>query len=176
MGGHPNKNAIQAIGGTKGTNNYAYSYILYLAGLALDYGTPEENLTALTAYTSLPDDRSTDTSLNVRDNILPDHLKDGLPAQFIYEEADCRLFYEPQMITDVKAIWKKAADAAWGKGKCIAGSLAQSNGTLTERKRRSEESKVRARVEERVPLEMRALQSLWSRKPLNPEFGRKVPL
>lgn len=38
----------------------------------------------------------------------------GIPAQFVYEAADCRLFYEPKMTTNVTAIWKKVADAAWG--------------------------------------------------------------
>lgn len=166
----------KAIGGTKGPNNYPYDYILELAELALEGSIPEDNLACLTAYTSLPIDRSTDTSLNVRDNILPDHLKDGLPSQFIYEEADCRLFYEPAMITDVRAIWKKAADVAWGKGKCVAGSLPYKNETLTQRKRKSEKSKIRARGEQTVPLERRGLQSLWSWKPHNPEIGSKVPV
>jgi hypothetical protein len=175
MGGRPNTIPIQAIGGTKGANNYGYSYILQLAGIALQNARSEQfqNLTALTAYTSLPQNRSTDTSLNVRDNILRDHLSDGLPAQFVYEEADCRLFYEPEMITDVRAIWKKAADVAWGGGKCVAGGLSRKNETMSERKRKSEEVKIRARSEEKVPLMRRDLKSLWDRKPLNPEFSKE---
>ena len=48
---------------------------------------------------------TTDTSINVRDNILPDHLADGTPSQFLYEPADCRLFYTPAMMANVTAIW-----------------------------------------------------------------------
>jgi hypothetical protein len=45
---------------------------------------------------------------------LRGHLEDGIPAQFVYEAADCRLYYELSMITNVTAIWKKAADATCG--------------------------------------------------------------
>lgn len=59
----------------------------------------------------------------MRDNILPDDLDDGVPAQFIYEPADCRLFYTPAMMQNVTAIWEAAAMSAWGGKKCNAGSL-----------------------------------------------------
>jgi hypothetical protein len=74
--------------------------------------------------------RSTDNSINVRDNILKDNLDDGTPARFLYEEADCRLLYEPGMLSDPRAIWKKAAAAAWGGSNCVAGSLPQKRHTL----------------------------------------------
>lgn len=57
----------------------------------------------LAAYTSLPQNRSTDAPLNFRDNILRDNLKNGLSGHFVYEEARYRLFYEPDMITNVGA-------------------------------------------------------------------------
>ena len=177
FGGRPTSDTIQAIGGVKGANNYPFSYIYELASLVLDTATPEqmENLTAVSAYSELPQNRSTDNSLNVRDNILPDNLEDGVPAQYVYEAADCRLFYEPDMISDVRAIWKKAADAAWGDAKCVAGGLSQGNQTSVERKRRSEERKLRARSEANVPIEKRGLRSTKLTRPLSPEHGRKVP-
>jgi len=66
--------------------------------------------------------RSTATAINFRDQILPGNVNDGLPAQFVYEAADCRLFYTPPMITDATAIWKNAADAAWNGVDCVSGS------------------------------------------------------
>jgi hypothetical protein len=40
----------------------------------------------------------------------------------VYEEADCRLYYTPEMTVDATAIWKAVADAQWGgKGKCVTG-------------------------------------------------------
>jgi hypothetical protein len=43
--------------------------------------------------------------------------------QFQYEEADCRLYYTPEMTVDITALWKSAADAQWkNSGKCIGSS------------------------------------------------------
>ncbi|KUJ18450.1 uncharacterized protein LY89DRAFT_615243 [Mollisia scopiformis] len=131
-GGRPNTNTstplIQAIGGVKGTNNYGYSYISSLASAALELNPTTIQSAFLRPLTNmLPYERSTDTSINVRDNILPGNLGDGTPAQFIYEPADCRLFYTPAMMANVTAIWEAAALAAWGGGNCNAGSLPSSN-------------------------------------------------
>jgi hypothetical protein len=127
IGGRPSTGPMQGIGGVKGANNDGYDYIQYLAGLALKYRTPQqiksENWTALTDLNLLAFNRSSDTSINVRDNILPANLQDGLPAQFVYEPADCRLYYEPEMVRDVTAMWEAAADAAWGTKQCVNGHL-----------------------------------------------------
>lgn len=114
MGGRPNASPIQGISGTKGANHYGFSYVYQLAQVALGEGTTSDvsNWTSVTAYSDLPMNRSVDASLNVRDQILASNLNDGIPAQFISEPADCRLFYEPSMTVDVRAIWRKAADAA----------------------------------------------------------------
>lgn len=135
FGGRPSTNGttpiIQAVGGVRGTNNYGYSFITYLANAALELDISTAAQTALiTPLTNmLPYERSTDTSLNVRDNILPSNLEDGTPSQFIYEPADCRLFYTPAMMANVTAIWEAAALATWGGGKCNAGGFATSNTT-----------------------------------------------
>ena len=122
-GRHTNTGAMQGIGGTKGANNFAYDEILSIVQETYKTGTPEQqaNWTILTTYTDLPINRSTDTSVNVRDDILPQDLKDGIPAQFVIEEADCRLYYTAEMITDMNCVWGAAADAAWGGAKCVAG-------------------------------------------------------
>lgn len=120
--------------------------------------------------------RSTDSSINVRDMILRDNLEDGTPAQFLYEEADCRLFYQPEMIRDPKAIWKAAARAAWGDGKCVAGSLPHKNETLATRRRRSEEMKVRAKAEKREVPPVFEPSTSMPKGERRPVFGKKVPL
>lgn len=118
---------IQAIGGTKGANNWGYDYVASLAQQAVEIGSTD--LTVNTLTSSLPVNRSTDTSLNVRDNILRYNIVDGTPAQFIYETADCRIFYTQAMMQNVTAIWAAAANAAWGGVSCNAGSLPGWNGT-----------------------------------------------
>lgn len=178
FGGRPTKEPIQAIGGTKGANNYPYDYIRTLASVPLDDATPEQvaNWTALTAYTDLPTNRSTDTSLNVRDNILRANLEDGTPAQFVYEEADCRAYFEPSMVSDVSSIWKRAADVAWGGAKCVAGSLSEGEPAAV-RRRKSEELRIKSRADRRIPLDKRYFQSTgWKERPTSPLHGKKVPM
>ncbi|KAE8354716.1 hypothetical protein BDV28DRAFT_155975 [Aspergillus coremiiformis] len=127
IGGRPSTDPMQGIGGIKGSNNFDFDYLYSLAQLAINASTPDQeppvNLTALTQLTNLPIRRSLDNSINVRDNILRDNLAEGLPSQFVYEKADCRLFYEPEMVVDVTAMWEAAADAAWGSKECVNGHL-----------------------------------------------------
>ena len=178
-GGRPTKDPIQAVGGTKGANNYPYNYIMTLASVPLNDATPAQlaNWTSLTAYTDLAHNRSTDNSLNVRDQILRPNLADGMPAQFIYEEADCRVFWEPSMISDVKAIWRRAADVAWGGSKCVAGIGFGGRELLTARHRKSQELKVKSKRDVRIPVHERWLKSVaWNNKPRSPIHGQKVPL
>ena len=47
----------------------------------------------------------------------------GTPVQFIYEPADCRIWYERQMLYDVTAMWEKVYDVTWGGGACVVGSV-----------------------------------------------------
>lgn len=175
LGGKPNRNPMQAVGGTKGANNYPFGYIEQLASVVLSTGTQDQiaNWTSVTAYNNLPQNRSTDNSINVRDNILKDDLNDGVPAQFLYEAADCRLFYEPAMLSDPRAIWKKAAAVAWGGGKCVAGSIPHKKETRYVR-RTSEVMKTSARAEKREPILNGVDFAVQG--PRSPIHGRKVPL
>lgn len=123
LGGRSNKNQIQAIGGVKGVNNYQWPYIQSLAQQAISL-SPELNTSALAAYKSnLYFSRAaTYPGVNVRDGVLLND-QSGVALQFIYEEADCRLYYTPEMTVDATAIWKAAAAAQWGaSGKCVGGS------------------------------------------------------
>ncbi|KAF2657764.1 hypothetical protein K491DRAFT_654307 [Lophiostoma macrostomum CBS 122681] len=38
-----------------------------------------------------------------------------IPLQFVWEEAERKMFYTKEMIVDVNAVWKGAVDAWWGK-------------------------------------------------------------
>jgi len=120
MGGRSNKKPIQAIGGVKGTNNYGFSFIQQNVQWAIDY-EPSLNTSILgTDYSDyLVFSRSTSNGVNVRDGLRRNDTS-GIALQFIYEEADCRLYYTPEMTTDITSLWKTAADTQWGnKGKCV---------------------------------------------------------
>ncbi|KAF2016727.1 hypothetical protein BU24DRAFT_209162 [Aaosphaeria arxii CBS 175.79] len=127
LGGRSNKNQIQAIGGVKGTNNYQFAYIQNLAKTAISLGSPEEkaalNSSVLRTdyYNEIVFNRvASPPGVNVRDGLQYED-DSGVALQFIYEEADCRLYYTPEMTVDITAVWRAAADAQWGEeNNCVS--------------------------------------------------------
>lgn len=124
MGGRPTEGAIQGVGGVKGAEVLDWSDVLYYTEWALEYATTDAQKAALSRYNSLAVNRSSAAALNARDQILRDNVEDGLPAQYVVEEVDCRLYWTLPMITDISEVWKAVADAAWNGGDCAYGSIA----------------------------------------------------
>lgn len=130
LGGRPNKDIIQAVGGVKGRNDYPYDYILELATypflFELLHDEDYYNSTVLGEYTDLPFLRSpSDPVVNSRDGIAKGD-ETGTPTQFVYEAADCRVYYTPAMAVDQTAAWKTIADVAFnGKQGCVAGGYSK---------------------------------------------------
>jgi hypothetical protein len=125
MGGRSNAGPIQAIGGVKGVNNFQWGYITSLAQLALKLAPADQmskfNSSAMKSMLSYTvfNRAGAPPGVNVRDGVRKGD-KSGTALQFVYEEADCRLYYTPEMTVDASAVWKAAADAKWGKnGKCV---------------------------------------------------------
>ncbi|KAF2734000.1 hypothetical protein EJ04DRAFT_494169 [Polyplosphaeria fusca] len=126
LGGRSNKNKIQAIGGVKGVNNYGFQFIQQLAARAVRIAPADrkeefnKSVLATDYKSELVFARSTNGGgANVRDGLRKNDTS-GIPLQFVYEAADCRLYYTAEMTVDATAMWKAAADAAWGgKGKCV---------------------------------------------------------
>jgi hypothetical protein len=127
MGGRPNKAITQAIGGVKGTNDFTYDDILFYAEQPFIYNYIHSdsfyNRTELGEYTDLPFLRAAGAPVvNFRDGIRKGDAAET-PLQFVYEEADCRILYTPEMTVDITAQWKAVADTAFnGKSHCIAGN------------------------------------------------------
>ncbi|EUC36269.1 hypothetical protein COCCADRAFT_34277 [Bipolaris zeicola 26-R-13] len=121
MGGRSNKNPMQAIGGTKGVNNYQFGFIQQTAQYAITFD-PSLNSSILREdyYRDLVYSRSAGSGVNSRDGLRVNDTS-GVALQFIYEEADCRLYYTPEMTVDITAVWRAAADAKWGDKQCVAG-------------------------------------------------------
>lgn len=128
LGGRPTRDIIQAVGGVKGTNSYPWSYILGSVELPFQYQLLNDaayyaNSTALGAYSDLPLLRATNYVVNARDGIR-DGDEDQTPLHFVYEPADCRIYYTPEMVVDQEAVWKTVADTAFnGESHCVAGGL-----------------------------------------------------
>ncbi|KAJ0114988.1 peptidase s41 family protein [Diaporthe amygdali] len=137
MGGRPQEGPIQGVGGVKGAQVLDWGTVLAFNQFALQDGaniTDDAQKAALERYTDLAVNRSTAAAINGRDQILRDNVEDGLPAQFVAEEADCRLYWTLPMITDITAVWKAVADSAWNGATCAYGSIStSSSGTASKR-------------------------------------------
>ncbi|PVH69132.1 hypothetical protein DL98DRAFT_661848 [Cadophora sp. DSE1049] len=46
-------------------------------------------------------------------------LKGEVPLQFVYEKADCRLFYTKETVLDIEKHWARVAETMWGNGACV---------------------------------------------------------
>ncbi|GAB7347877.1 hypothetical protein MBLNU459_g5404t1 [Dothideomycetes sp. NU459] len=138
LGGRPNTDIIQAVGGVKGTNDYPYDYILESVETVFQFGNDSQrdywNTTALGTYIQLPLYRSSASPVvNARDGIRQGDVAET-PLQFVYEPADCRIFYTPAMVVDETAVWKTVADTVWnGADACVAGSNAFYANATTKR-------------------------------------------
>jgi hypothetical protein len=109
MGGRSNKNPIQAIGGVKGVNNFQMGYIQSAAQYAIRYDRSlNSSILREDYYSDIVFSRATGYSVNVRDGLRQNDTS-GIALQFIYEEANCRLYYTPEMTVDITALWRAAA-------------------------------------------------------------------
>lgn len=125
MGGRPNKDLMQGIGGTRGS--LAFQYVnIYTRALEIFSDLPKgggANMTNLKALSPLPILRSLDNELGVRDQMLPDHFEDGIPAQMLHLPTPCKLFYTPETVMDIPKMWTAVADSAFGGKACNAGAV-----------------------------------------------------
>ena len=165
LGGRPNKDIIQAVGGVKGTNSYPWTYTLYsveLPFIIAHYQTPDQyNDTALGAYSNLPFYLGINYVVNARDGIREGDTSET-PLQFVYEAADCRIYYTPEMAVDQSATWKTVADTAFhGVDNCVAGDYA-SGGKV--KRTTIEKSKHKVRSDMDVAEHFRAMAETWTGK------------
>lgn len=136
VGGMHSTGPMQAIGGTKGgwvfdlatVQGFALAYYNY----AVEHYDDKERLdqTELGAYinTTAPLHRSWNgesvrSQLNVQDSLRKDDETET-PLEFIYEAADCRLWYTPETIFNAANLWKAVHDAKWvdNYASCVPGS------------------------------------------------------
>lgn len=123
FGGRPTQDAIQGVGGIKGSQvldfSSIYQYIRNAYSATKDIATRKE----FDRYTTTSWYRASHAGVNVRDTILRDNIDDGTPSQYVYEAADCRKYWTNDMVNDVANVWKAAADAAFHGGSCVSGGI-----------------------------------------------------
>ncbi|KAK6221293.1 peptidase s41 family protein [Colletotrichum tabaci] len=125
FGGLPVEGPIEGVGGIKGSQVLDWSNIYSYTTFLLPYASTDAQKTAFARYDDLPLNRSLAAAVNVRDQVLRGNVDDGIPAQFVREDADCRLYWTLPMITDVAEVWKATAAAAFNGGKCAYGGIAK---------------------------------------------------
>ncbi|MCJ1396944.1 hypothetical protein MMC11_000136 [Xylographa trunciseda] len=138
FGGRPQIGPMQAVGGTKGAQVQEFATILgqlaIVSNVSLSTITAQEeiqfqqyidttfadtDLANISLYTL---SRSMQGRVNLKSNIRAGDAS-LTPLQFVYEAADCRLWYTPAMINDISAVWKAAATAAWSnQSLCVTNS------------------------------------------------------
>ncbi|KAK6068626.1 peptidase s41 family protein [Seiridium cupressi] len=131
MGGRPTAGAIQGVGGVKGSQSFSFSSIYSEVDLARDQTNDTDLLAEFDRYQDYVFDRAPTLSLNVKDEILPQNLDDGTPAQYVAEYADCRLYWTADMHADITNLWKAAAASAFNGSPCAFGGF---NGTVATRR------------------------------------------
>lgn len=166
LGGRPNTEITQAIGGVKGTNSLPYSYLLGAVEFpfAYEYIHDREfyNKTELGKYNDLWQYRTLATVVNGRDGFRKGDPS-NIPLQFIYEPADCRIFYTPEMAVDMTAAWKTVADSAFnGVNHCVAGGF-DSPGPYDKRAPK-ERKKHAVRTDLHTRQHVEAITDVWTDK------------
>ena len=126
-GGLPQIGPMQARAGTRGARDYEAD------ALDIDIYGAEYLNDSSTDY--LPD-RDVDFRVDTANFNLRDQIRRGenFPLQFIYEAANCRIFYTIDTFFNMAALWQYAADAIWtNSGLCVEGSTNQpSSGSVTD--------------------------------------------
>lgn len=166
LGGRPNKDIIQAVGGVKGTNSFPWSYILYGVQFPFEFQHYHDdacyNNTALGQYTDLPFYRAVNWVVNARDGIREGDT-DQTPLQFVYEPADCRIYYTPEMAVDQTVAWKTVADTAFnGIDHCVAGDY--DSGSTKAKRALPRASKHEIRRDLDIAEHYKAMAETWTGK------------
>lgn len=136
FGGRKQFGPMQGVGEVKGAQVYTYENLQEIIAEAFETdATSAQKKHLMNTYdyetlintTTKAINRASGTGaekiahVNIRNNIrLGD--ESVTPLQFIYEAADCRLFYTAPMISNTSLVWEAAYAAHWGGGKCVEGS------------------------------------------------------
>lgn len=131
FGGRPQNIPMQGVGGVKGGQslgiNYINGYIEQANGLITESASSESPLLTPAEWKAFNESSPITTAslewsgnLNLRNEY--DQHDDQTPLQFIYEAAECRLFYTLDNYLERETVWQAAARAMFGDAQCVEGS------------------------------------------------------
>lgn len=126
-GGLPSNGPMQTPSGSRGAQAYTFDNINTDIGIA--------KATNASAGNFLPERQVdffiADASFNIRDQV---RKGESTPLQFVYEAANCRIFYTKDTVYNFGNLWRYAANAIWTKPElCVQGSTGiASNGNSSD--------------------------------------------
>ena len=125
VGGLPHNGPMQTASGTRGAQLYTAENIDDTIAVAKYFNATTANI--------LPD-RDEDVlitflGVNLRDQIRKE--QEDVPVQFVYDAADCRMFYTFDTWSDYSQLWTHAVKAAGDSSLCVAGSTGFSSTGLS---------------------------------------------
>ncbi|KAG4439022.1 hypothetical protein IFR05_005486 [Cadophora sp. M221] len=120
VGGLPKTGPMQAVAGTRGALRFRADVLAATINVTLLFNSsiylstlPSPGIPPINVPLS-------GFAVNFRDQVREDAQE--VPLQFIYEAADCRIFYTAEMLADYSVLWQKAADALWTNSRlCVEG-------------------------------------------------------
>lgn len=115
VGGRPQRGPMQAVGGTRGTNDYTWSFIYSLVQSTSILGDAVQrkawNSTELGTYSTYPLTRAVSyAAVNFRDGLVQGDSSQT-PLQFQFQAADCRIWLD--QYTSVEDLWSRVAETKW---------------------------------------------------------------
>jgi hypothetical protein len=129
VGGQPSYGPMQAPSGNRGAAYYTSGDIDNNINYAESINTTTVN------YLPTRTDNDfyvTRLGVNLRDQI---RKSEYVPLQFVYEAANCRIFYTPQTIYNYTNLWNYAANAIYSKPElCVQGSTGYATSNATDTK------------------------------------------
>jgi hypothetical protein len=129
FGGRPQYGAMAGVGAVKGFDTIPFSEIQTLTSstleiaAALNISVPENLILPSSADIPLIPALARINS----GNIIRKGDSTNTPTQYLFDAADCRVFWTAENLLEVNSIWARAADWRWGNGSCVKDSI--SNGT-----------------------------------------------
>jgi hypothetical protein len=162
IGGRPQPGPMQGVGGTKGAQVFSWDDIQVRMQAVYFLGSPEQQKQwdkedlGKTAFATQLFKRSAYQGgrvaggVNLKDN-LRQNDNSNTPLEFVYEAADCRMWFTAKMISDVTEVWKGVADRMFmgnGTTSCVEGSTGDKSSVSGGGQLRGGDGKVTERSED----------------------------
>ncbi|KAH7636100.1 hypothetical protein B0T09DRAFT_317777 [Sordaria sp. MPI-SDFR-AT-0083] len=141
VGGRPLHTPMQAVGGSKGSQVAMPANIRQWFGYILnaDRGNVTIKSKELAALLPSPDLPPLEpitlagSGVNYRNAYADgadstEDKEDDYPTQFLYEAANCRLFYKAEHMRSMAPLWRDVAAAAWKNASCVPESTVKRDG------------------------------------------------